>query len=108
MKEQFQNQNLRNDSASGGEEKKAILNPPLKSAVINTISSNIITGGNSPRFGEQDKVKGSLHPQINHLVNSAIASSEENITNDPARDQGSMHQINRSDSALMSGDPSRF
>ena len=41
-------------------------------------------------------------------MNSGIASSEENVTTDNARDQGSLFHINRSGSALMAGDPARY
>ena len=90
IKEQFQNQNLRNDSTT--EEKPAVMNQPFMQVVINTQSSNDRGGFGSPKFGEHDRGQGvSGPPKINHLVNSGIASSEDNITNDNPRDQGSMH-----------------
>jgi hypothetical protein len=85
IKEQFQNQNLRNDSAI--EDKPALLNP----AVINIVPSNVIIGVGSPKFGVQEDNELSQPPKVNPLVNSAIASSEDYITNENARDQGSMH-----------------
>jgi hypothetical protein len=81
IKEQFQNQNLRNDSAT--EEKPALLNPAI-------VPPNIMSGFSSPKFGEQNN-ELSQPPKVNPLVNSAIASSEDYITNENVRDQGSMH-----------------
>jgi hypothetical protein len=60
--------------------------------VINTQSSNDRGGFGSPKFGEHDRGQWfSGPPKINHLVNSGIASSDDNITNENPRDQGSMH-----------------